>query len=306
MRTAFLQVLMEEANRNKDIVLLTGDLGFSLFEPFREKFPDQFFNMGVAEQNMIGVAAGLALRGKKVFVYSIIPFVTFRCLEQIRNDLCYHDLGVVIVGVGSGISYSTSGFSHHSISDIGALKSIPKMTILSPSDPIEVSSLVRECINYPHPVYLRLGKNNEQIINQSTKISINNINYIKQGSEIALITHGNIIGEVNIVYNKLREKGHSPSLISIPTIKPLNEEILDILKKHKHIVIVEEHNHIGGLGDSIFNINKNNIYQNQFLHLAVDDKFITRVGSLQYLRKCLALDANSIFKKIVSWIKNGG
>lgn len=305
MRTTFIEALIEEAEKNKDIVLLTGDLGFSVFESFKEKFPDRYFNMGVAEQNMIGVAAGLALRGKKVFVYSIIPFVTFRCLEQVRNDLCYPDLGVVIVGFGSGVAYGESGFSHHSMDDIGALKSTPGITILAPSNISETRSLVRKCLNYSHPVYLRLGKSNEindKAAGKSDELSIGDVNFIKKGSELALIAHGSIMSEVLTAYEKLCKKGFSPSVISVPTIKPLNKKIFkDIFSEHKYIAVIEEHNSLGGLGSSIFSINKNNDSQNKFLHIAMPDKFIEDIGSSGYLRKRMGLDSDSIFKKIVAF-----
>jgi len=193
MRDAFIKALEEEAEKNENIVLLTGDLGFSVFESFEKKFPNQFFNCGIAEQNMMGVAAGLSLSGKTVFVYSIIPFVTLRCIEQIRNDICYHDLKVIIVGVGSGLSYGSSGFSHHANEDIGCLKSISNLTILSPSDPNEVRGLIKESVSYNHPVYLRLGKNKEEIFNQSSDVKIGKMYYLQEGNDVALITHGSIM-----------------------------------------------------------------------------------------------------------------
>jgi len=184
------------------------------------KYPNNFFNMGISEQNMIGVAAGLTLTGKKVFAYSIIPFVTFKCVEQIRNDLCYPNLDVVVVGVGSGFSYGPAGFSHHSLEDVGTLKTLPNLTILTPSDPLETKCLTQEVVNYKHPAYLRLGKNNEKVINEdSLNLKIGDINILKSGKDFALITHGNIIGEVYLSYEKLLKEGHNPSLISVPTIK---------------------------------------------------------------------------------------
>jgi transketolase len=297
MKTAFIKTLTEEIEKNPNIIVLAGDLGFSVFDEFKEKYPDNFFNMGISEQNMIGVAAGLSLIGKKVFVYSIIPFVTFRCLEQIRNDLCYQDLDVVVVGVGSGVSYGSSGFSHQAIDDIGALKSIPGITILSPSDPLEVKCLVKDSFSYNHPIYLRLGKNSEKIVNKnSLNLKIKEINYIFKGEKIALITYGNIIEEVYEVYLKLLKKGYTPSLISIPTIKPLNlTEIKKIYEKHEKIIVIEEHNRIGGLGESIFPLNEKNV---SFFHFAIKDEFIKKVGSSKYLRKMIGLDSLTLFEKI--------
>ncbi|MFH1840212.1 MAG: transketolase C-terminal domain-containing protein [Nanoarchaeota archaeon] len=301
MRTTFIRTLEKLAELNKNIVLLTGDLGFSVFEDFQKKFPDRFFNVGIAEQNMAGLAAGLALNGKKVFIYSIIPFVTFRCLEQIRNDICYPNLDVVIVGVGSGVSYGSAGFSHHAIDDVGALKSIPNLTILAPSDPLEVERLVLECVDYKHPVYLRLGKNNEVSINDpEIDIKIGKAHYVYKGKDIALVTYGNIIEEVNSACKKLGTLGRNVSLVSVPTLKPMDVSFFqNLFETHKYIFIIEEHNKIGGLGDSIFRINKNNLNRNIFEHLAVNDQFLCGAGNNKYFRKELGLDSEAIFNSVI-------
>jgi len=299
MRNAFVKVLEEEAEKNKDIVLLTGDLGFSVFESFQKKFPNRFFNCGVAEQNMMGVAAGLSLLGKTVFVYSIIPFVTFRCLEQIRNDVCYHDLKVIIVGVGSGLSYGALGFSHHANEDIGCLKSIPNLTILSPSDPNEVSAFVKESNSYNHPIYLRLGKNNERKFNVSSEIKIGKVYPIIRGNDAALITHGNIIEEVMEASDMLKKEGISISVISSPTIKPINPKNFEpIFKEHKKVFVIEEHNSIGGLGDSIASLNLG-----ETVKIAIKDQFIYGAGDNKYLRTKEGLDSVSLFKKIMETLK---
>src|SRR3989338_8112014 len=163
MRTAFIQTLTEVARKNSNVMLLTGDLGYSVFESFAAEMPSQFLNCGVAEQNMMGVAAGLAKAGKKPFVYSIIPFVTLRCLEQIRNDFCYHLLGVTIVGVGAGYSYGALGATHHAIEDLAITRAIPDLTVVAPGDPMEVSAAVYALASHPKPAYLRLGKREGKI-----------------------------------------------------------------------------------------------------------------------------------------------
>ena len=292
---------MKEAKKNKDIVLLTGDLGFSVFEDFEKKYPNQFFNIGISEQNMMGIAAGLAFTGKKVFVYSIAPFVTFRCLEQIRNDIAYPNLDVVIVGAGVGFAYGAAGFSHHSLDDFGAVKVIPNMTILSPSCPFEVEHLIKELVNYKKPVYLRLGKCIEPITpSENQKICIGKPYYLFKEKEIALITYGCIIEEVFKVYKKLKEIGKSVSLISVPTIKPLDINFFDdLLKFHKYVFVIEEHNEIGGLGESLFKLKRN---ENILINISISDKFITDIGDMTYLRKKLELDNNSIFDKIIEVI----
>ncbi|MBT3394997.1 1-deoxy-D-xylulose-5-phosphate synthase [archaeon] len=300
MRNTFIKELEKQAETNEDIVVLVGDLGFSVFDNFRKKFPDRFFNMGIAEQNMMSVAAGLALNGKKVFVYSIIPFVTARCIEQIKNDICYPNLNVVIVGVGSGVSYGSAGFSHHAIEDIALMKSLSNMTVLTPSDPYEVRKLVSECCKYVTPTYLRLGKNNETTFNdENQEIIIGKSHYIKEGKDIAIIINGNIIEEAMIARKLLESEQINPAIISVPTLKPLDKLFFnDIFKKYKFIFIIEEHNKTGGLGDSLFALNKENKYENSIEHIAINDSFIKTVGDNKYIRKSLGLDANSIFNKI--------
>ena len=158
MRNAFVRKLTELVSNNKDIYLLTGDLGFSVFDDFKERFPENYINVGLSESNMVGMAAGMAMEGMQVFIYSIIPFITFRVLEHIRNDICEQNLPVKIVGVGEGITYATEGPTHHSIEDIGVMASLPNITVLSPGDPIEVEKLVEQTLNLNSPVYIRLGR----------------------------------------------------------------------------------------------------------------------------------------------------
>jgi len=166
MRNAFIDELILLARQNLNIVLMVGDLGFSVIEPFQDEFPDRFFNAGVAEQNMMGMAAGLASEGCHVFAYSIANFPTFRCAEQIRNDVAYHQLPVTIVSVGGGLAYGNLGYSHHAIQDYALMRILPNMLIAAPGDPFEVRACMQYLVNHPQPSYLRLGKAGEKIIHQ--------------------------------------------------------------------------------------------------------------------------------------------
>lgn len=303
MRTAFIQALTEQAKKEKRIILLTGDLGFSVFENFEKDFPQRFFNIGIQEQNMVGISAGLSLTGKKVFAYSIIPFITLRCMEHIRNDLCYQDLKVVLVGVGTGFSYGSLGFSHQALEDIGILKTLPNMTILSPADPVEIHALVKECSSYKHPIYMRIGKCIGSITKKKN-IKIGEINILEQGKDTAILTHGDIAHEVYAAYQQLVLKGHHPTLVTFPTIKPLNVKATQqLLKEHKNIVIIEEHYAFGGLGDSIFQLNKDNLNKNRFLHCCVSNTFLEKGGDSRFLRKASGLDAASLTKTILKFLK---
>ena len=190
MRTAFIKTLTELAKKDKSIYLLTGDLGFSVFEEFKKKFPDRFINCGVAEQNMMGVAAGLAMNRKKVVVYSIIPFVTMRCFEQVRNDVCLQNLDVKIVGVGGGMSYGQQGLTHHAIDDIAVMRSLLNIRIIVPADPIETELAVKSMLKINGPVYLRLEKSEEENIHSKPfNYKIGEIYEIKKGKAGRRLNH---------------------------------------------------------------------------------------------------------------------
>ena len=227
MRTAFIKTLTELAGEDKNIYLLTGDLGFSVFEAFARKFPGQYINCGVAEQNMMGVAAGLALSGKKVVVYSIIPFVTMRCFEQIRNDVCLQNLDVKIVGVGGGLSYGASGATHHAVEDLAIMRALPNITILCPADPIEAELAVRAMFKIKGPVYLRLGKGREENIHlKSFKFQIGKANLIKRGKDITVIGIGSILKNAILAAEMLEKKyKNSIRIISMPALKKLDKNI---------------------------------------------------------------------------------
>ena len=191
MRDAFLRSLITLAETDDRVALLTGDLGFGVVEKFGTKFPDRFWNCGVAEQSMIGIAAGLAKSGMLPFVYSIANFPTFRCLEQIRNDICYHNLPVTIVSVGAGLGYGTLGYTHHGIEDIAALRSLPNISIYSPSDPIDVTNILTRISQNPAPTYFRLGKNGEPEITEVTKNAIpGSVRELTSGSNLTILATG--------------------------------------------------------------------------------------------------------------------
>ena len=206
MRNAFISNLTELASTDESIFLVVGDLGYGVVEIFENKFPSRFLNAGIAEQNMIGLSAGLAKSGYKVFVYSIANFPTLRCLEQIRNDVCYSDLDVTIVSVGAGFSYGVLGYSHFAIEDISVMRTLPGINILSPSDPIEVKSAVKFALSNPGPKYLRLGKNGEQVIHSVNDISLESPIEIHNGDKFCLLVTGSIAMEALIAVKKFKEE----------------------------------------------------------------------------------------------------
>jgi len=256
MRTAFINTLIERARTDEQIFLLTPDLGFSVFEKYIELYPDRYLNVGIAEQNAIGVAAGLALSGYKVYVYSIIPFLTMRCFEQIRIDVAYMSLNVKLVGVGGGYSYGPAGATHHAIEDIAIMRSLPNMRLCCPGDPLEAKQLIEQSLLLPGPMYIRLGKNNEPFIHaKDDLVKFGEASIIKKGRDFALITTGNMLEQGKSWVDSWISEGYDPEFISMHTIKPIDEKVvLSIIDRGLNIITLEEHSIIGGLGSAVSEI----------------------------------------------------
>jgi transketolase len=296
MRTAFINQLIEEAKINKNIFLLVGDLGFSVVEPFAEQYPDRFLNVGVAEQNMAGIAAGLAMEGYCVYIYSIGNFPTLRCMEQIRYDICYHNLNVKIVAVGGGYAYGALGASHHATEEIGMLRTIPNMVVCAPGDPIEAKSITTFTANYNGPCYVRIGRAGEPIVHKenSLDISIGKIIEIQKGELNAIFTTGAMLKYVcDFVHNN----NINTSIYSFPFVKPINkEELLIILKSHSRIITIEEHQTQAGFGSAILEVindltEAGKISKSPSIkRIAIPDKFYSISGSQEYLRKQAGLE----------------
>ncbi|SHI97122.1 transketolase family protein [Propionispora hippei] len=289
MRNTFVDCLMEQAEQDEEIYVIIADLGFSVFEKFQEKFPDRFLNVGIAEQNAIGVAAGLALMGKKVYVYSIIPFVTMRCFEQIRIDIAYMNSNVKLVGVGAGYSYGPAGTTHHAIEDIAIMRALPNMTVCCPGDPVEAREIVRQSFEHTGPMYIRLGKNGENVIHSSgTKIEIGKAVTVNEGKDLSIITTSNMLEEGVKLVQKYKETGKMAALISMPTIKPLDKEyILKLIDRKVPIITLEEHSIIGGLGSAVAEIIAESGKGVSFRRIGIQDEYSHYIGSQQYLRNKL-------------------
>jgi transketolase len=304
LRNTFIEKLTNLAELDSSIMFLTGDLGFGVVENFERKFPKQFLNCGVAEQNMIGMAAGLASEGKKVFVYSIANFPTFRCLEQIRNDICYHEFPVTIVSVGSGFSYGTLGYTHQAIEDIAIMRSLPGLRLLSPSDPQEVKQCVDLTLSKPNPTYLRLGKNGEPNLLTNRIRNIEKLNFFNERRKSLIVSTGTISEESKLATEKLNsEVENSFCFATITQLKPL-KIVKEDLQEFENIVTIEEHSLAGGLG-SIINdfIISNNLKMN-VLNIGIPDKVQHLIGSTHYLRKHYGLDRQGLFIKIKNFVKN--
>jgi len=290
MRTAFIDQLIEEANRNEAIFLLVGDLGFSVVEPFASLFPDRFLNAGIAEQNMTGIAAGLAMEGYNVFTYSIGNFPTLRCMEQIRYDVCYHNLSVKIVSVGGGYAYGPLGVSHHTTEDIGMLRTIPNLTVCAPGDPLEAKFVTAHFCNSNRPGYLRLGKAGEPVVHsQPVSLEFGKILPVITGSQTAVITTGSML---SYAADYIRQHDLNWSLYSVPVIKPIDENgLAGIAKKYQQVITMEEHQKSGGFGSAVLET-FNELRNQQLIEaiprvkiIAIPDMFIGYAGTQDFLRK---------------------
>jgi transketolase len=290
MRTAFINQLIEEARKNDNVFLIVGDLGFSVVEPFAKEFPERYLNVGVAEQNMAGFAAGLALEGYCVFIYSIGNFPTLRCMEQIRYDICYHDLNVKIVAVGGGYSYGPLGPSHHATEEIGMLRTIPNMVVCAPGDPIESKRITTFCTNHKGPCYVRLGKAGEPFVHEDLKeLSIGDILEVKKGITTAVFSTGSML---KYLCDFVNDNDVNPSIYSFPFVKPINKiQLKEIFQNHSSIITIEEHQLQGGFGSAILELGNDLLNEGSIAALpkikriAIDDKFYSVAGSQKYLRE---------------------
>lgn len=297
MRTAFINQLIEEAKTNEKIFLLVGDLGFSVIEPFAELFPERYINVGIAEQNMAGIAAGLALEGYCIYIYSIANFPTLRCMEQIRYDICYHNLNVKIVAVGGGFAYGSLGASHHATEEIGMLRTIPNLVVCAPGDPVETKAITTFSSQYKGPCYIRIGKAGEPLVHKNKSminLSLGDILKIKEAEDVAIFSTGSML---KYVIDFVEQNNIKTSVFSFPFIKPLNKETLvKILKSHKRIITIEEHQAQSGFGSAILEAMNDLLEEKRLINppsvkrIAIPDKFYAVAGTQEYLRKLAGLE----------------
>jgi transketolase len=305
MRNTFVKVLLEEARKNKDIFVITPDLGFSVLEEFENEFPERFLNVGIAEANAVDIAAGLALSGKVVYVYSIIPFITMRPFEQIRVNLAYMNTNVRLVGVGAGVTYGPAGATHHAIEDIAIMRALPNMTVFSPCDPWEVEYATKASINHKGPIYFRLAKKGEPIIsNCSSNFSFNTANIIQEGKDIHILFTGNASDVALEVAQYLKNKYQkSVNLVSIHTIKPFDAQMIyNIMETQKPIFTIEEHNIIGGLGTVVAEYIAESKYNPKFKRFALPDEYSHYVGSQKHIREKFNFTSKTILQEIMDII----
>lgn len=294
MRTAFIQQLMSEAKRDERVFLLVGDLGYSVVEPFAESFPDRFLNIGVAEQNMAGIAAGLAKEGYIPFIYSIGNFPTLRCLEQIRYDICYHALGVKIVSVGGGFAYGALGASHHGTEDLGILRTLPGMIVTAPGDPQETRLITTHAVQTDAPMYIRLGKAGEPAVHPGNIVfAAGKMIPVCHGKNTVVLTTGAMLRYAS---DFIRHNNLLWGLYSVPYIKPIDSTTIELLAhSYERIITLEEHQRSAGLGSAVLEAlhdcrEKKKSMPIPFVHrIAIPDQFIQNAGSQDYLRQSCGL-----------------
>ena len=307
MRTSFFRSLMELAEADERIFLITGDLGFGVVEPFFKRFPEQFLNVGVAEQNMTGVAAGLALSGYIVFTYSIGNFPTLRCLEQIRNDVCYHAANVKIVTVGGGFSYGSLGMSHHATEDLAIMRALPGMTVVAPGDPVEAAAATRAIAMLDGPAYLRLGRAGEPIVHQTQiDFKLGKAITVREASDITLVATGSMLHLALQVADALAELPYHARVVSMHTVKPLDLDAIDrAARETGAIFTLEEHSIIGGLGGAVAEHLAEGIGARvPFKRLALPAQFSSQVGDQQYLREYYGLSVERIVQTVIATLKS--
>jgi transketolase len=307
VRDHFIQRLTSLVQKDPNILLITGDLGFSVFDDFRKDYPNNFINVGVAEQEMIGLATGLALEGKTTFTYSIANFATLRCLEQIRNDAAYHGANVNVVCIGGGFSYGPLGISHHATEDLAILRSIPDITVVAPCGYWETMEATEALAEIKGTCYLRLDKSAgaDKPDNNNEIFQIGKARKIREGSDCTIIVTGGILEEVLLAYDTLTSEGISTRILNMHTIKPIDESaIMKACAETGAIITVEEHTVYGGLGGSVAEVLMySNTVPKKFLCIGLEDGFSSIIGSQAYLRQHYRLDAKSITDRVRSLLK---
>ena len=297
MRNHLINRLAILAEADKDIFLLTGDLGYGVIEDFEMKFPGQFLNSGVAEQAMMGIAAGLANSGYKPWVYSIANFPTFRCLEQIRNDVCYHNFDVTIVAIGSGFSYGTLGYSHFGIEDISVMRALPGMKVYSPANTLELDYVIESCLKYRGPKYIRLDKGASYAFERISNSSTLTWSYMNsEKAKISIFTTGTILSEAIKAAKMLKAQGILVEVNSLPFVSP--EALKPEMLQNRFVITVEEHSSQGGLFSCVAEFVATNMLNTRIQGLGINPAQLKVTGSQDYLRKIHGIDADAIYELV--------
>lgn len=300
MRFAVVKTIYKAGLENQNIYFITGDYGHADTEGFREHFGSRYFNAGMSEQNIIGMAAGLALSGMKVFVYSIVPFITLRCYEQIKVDVCDHNVDVTIIGGGGGFAYGDAGATHYSIEDIAAMRALPNMKVVAPANPMEAQLLTEEILKIGGPAYIRIGRGKEPDPEHAYTLRFGKAYVAREGEDITIISTGTILEEALRAAGILAVKGVSTEVLNMHTIKPLDADaIQERVGNRKAIFTLEEHSIYGGLGSAVSEVIAEIPGEKpRFLRFGVPDRWPGVVGSQHYLRDISGISAEKVVERI--------
>lgn len=302
MRTAFIETLTEAAARDPRVTLVVGDLGFGVVTEFARRFPNQFLNAGVAEQNMTGVAAGMALAGRIVFTYSIANFPTLRCLEQLRNDICYHRAHVIVTAVGGGFAYGALGMSHHATEDLAVMRAMPELTVVAPGDPHETRQAVLALAAGVGPAYLRLGRAGEPtVLDGTTQWALGKATLVREGHDLALISTGGMLATAVDVADHLARMGPRARVLSMHTLNPLDIEAIRCAADETGLIVtLEEHSLRGGLGSAVAEVLADcALSKTRCMRFGLPPHFAHAVGDQDYLRRQTGLDTQSILSRLL-------
>lgn len=308
MRNAFADEVTALGAADPRVMVLSGDIGNRLFDKFKLHAPDRFLNCGIAEANMMGMAAGLALSGMRPIVYTITPFTTTRCFEQIRNDVCYHDASVIIVGTGSGLSYGSLGVTHLSCEDIAILRMLPGMTVICPADPIEVRAGLRAALDHTGPVYMRIGKKGEPNVHAAPpRFDLGKAITMREGSDLCLIGTGNMVAPLMKAANILQSDGIQARVENFHTVKPIDEDRLEeIFERYPLVGLAEEHSRIGGLAGVVAEWRQaRGGSKARVVGFGVPDAFPHFVGSQEFFRERFGLTPENIAETMRSILLRG-
>ena len=297
-----MRALMQAAEEDDRVTLIVGDLGFGVVEPFAQRFPRRFVNAGVAEQNMTGIAAGVALSGKVVFTYSIANFPTLRCLEQVRNDVCYHKANVKIVAVGGGFAYGALGMTHHATEDLAVMRALPNMIVVAPGDPTEAAAATTAIVKWPGPCYLRLGRAGEPVVHHADiDFQIGRSIRLSDGDDLTLISTGGMLVRAMEVAEQLRKHGISVRVLSMHTVRPLDiEAVLMAVRETRAIATIEEHSIVGGLGSAVAEALAEQPEQKvPFTRIGLESTFVSTAGDQEYLRETFGLSTEAVVERLL-------
>jgi len=300
MRNDFFNSLFEVAKKDDRLIMLSSDTGALVLDQFREGLPARCINVGIAESNMIGVAAGLAMSGKIVYVYAIIPFVTMRCYEQIRVSVCCQDLPVKMIGVGAGVDYSTLGPTHHALEDVAIMRLLPGMTILSPCDDVSAAALAKVSYQIPGPTYVRLDRSGQPpVYPESHSDFAHGLNVLREGKDICIVSTGKIVNTALQVAEELANASVDVGVVDLYQLKPINVEMLtSAISQARCVATLEEHSIVGGLGSALAEILAEQEQPRRFMRFGLPDSFCRQYGSREYLHRLNRLDIGSIADSI--------